>query len=404
MRGYKATYKDKRGSENVIIKSDGSLLYTSIRGIELYGADFDQLTAEVIDNNKFDYEMFTNGSGDITNFSLTITFPIQFYNSLTNQTFTENLIANIVVGKATTIEGLNHEISSLTLNTSSGIYTINKKLEWMEDALLLLQKQLPVNFYLKTCLSCKYSNYSPFGNSMFGSLYCFKNIREQLTSLNDKTDLLNIWTKEAMDKEDIVEVQETFYCTAHQLPTEDDWCYKSYSKFIKINKNLVVVENTLFYKEINKLLREKFKAVKEKIAPHYEQILKEQQFNYPLPIHDRYEYSSWGGNRQWRLELDFDNYQWSNETIKPHFTNAVVSFDTTKDYIHFKYQLCSSFNEDALPMKPEKIEVKKLNNADFVAKKKDEILQFIDELPKRFLQEIKKIEFKELEFLEDEKT
>jgi len=404
VRKYKATYKDKRGTGDIIVKSDGRLLYTTIRGIELYGGDFDQLAAEVIDKDKFDYEMFADGSGDITNFLLTITYPIQFYNALSNQISTGSLVANIVVGEDTTIKGLDHELTGLTLKISSDTYTVNKKLEWMEDALILLQKQLPVNIYLKTCLSCKYSNYSPYGGGMFGSLYCFKNIKEQLTSLNDKTDLFNIWTKEAMDKGDILDVQETFDCEEHQLLTDDDWVYKSWVKTIKINENVAVVENTLFYKEINELLREHFAVIKEDITSQYELILKERQFNHPLPILDRYEYSSWGGNRQWRLDLDFDNYEWSYKFIKPHFICAVVSFETTKGYIHFKHQLCSSFNEALLPMKPEKIEVEKLNSVYFVAQKKKEIQQFINELPKRFLQEIKVIDFEELEFLENEEA
>lgn len=232
MRQYKATYQDKRGTEDIIIKSDGSELYTTIRGVDFYGGDFDQLTANTIDNINFDYQMFADGSGDITNFNLNITFPIQFFDSTSNKTFTENLIANIIVGEYTTIDGVDHEINCLNLNSSFGKFIVEKKLEWMEDALIILQDQLPSNIYLKTCLSCKYSNYSPFGNGMFGSIYCFQKIKAKLQSLNDKTDLLDIWTKEAMDKGDIFSVQETFDCKEHELLTDNDWVYKSWTKTI----------------------------------------------------------------------------------------------------------------------------------------------------------------------------
>jgi len=153
MRNYTTTYQDKRGTEDIIIKSDGSELYTTIRGIELYGPDFDQLTADKIDNTKFDYSIFADGSGDVTNFKISIVIPIQFYNSLSNQTFTENLTANIVVGEYTTIQGLDHELTGLKLSTSFGEFKVEKRLEWMEDALIALQKQLPENIYLKTCLT-----------------------------------------------------------------------------------------------------------------------------------------------------------------------------------------------------------------------------------------------------------
>ena len=161
MRKYTATYKDKRGTEEMIIKSDGEDLFFTLREIDFEGSDFEMLTASAIDNTKFDYEMFQDGSGDVTNFKLTVTIPIQLYNVESSQSFFENLIAYIEVGETTTIEGLDSEISCLTLTTSFGEYIGEKKLVWMEDALIALQNQLPANIYLKTCLSCKYSNYSP---------------------------------------------------------------------------------------------------------------------------------------------------------------------------------------------------------------------------------------------------
>ena len=234
MRQYKATYQDKRGTEDIIIKSNGSELYTTIRDFDFYGGDFDQLTTDIIDTEKFDYELFANGSGDLINFKLILTIPIQLYNAQSNQTFIENLIVNIVVGEHTTIDGLDHEIHCLTLDSSFGKFIVEKKLEWMEDALTALQGQLPPNIYLKTCLSCKFSNYSPFGKGMFGSIYCFQKIKEKLQTLNDKTDLLDIWTKEAMEKGDIFSVQETFDCKEHKLITDNDWAYKSWTKTFRI--------------------------------------------------------------------------------------------------------------------------------------------------------------------------
>ncbi|EZH73451.1 hypothetical protein ATO12_16045 [Aquimarina atlantica] len=232
MRTFLATYQDKRGTEMIEIKSDGSEMFFTLRDIDFDGPDFDQLTAEEIDNAKFDYEMFQDGSGDITNFKLTLIIPIQLFNIKTNKAFVENLTAQIEVGEITTIKGLDHELNCLTLTTSFGEFKVEKKLEWMEDALILLQNQLPENIYLKTCLSCKYSNYSPYGNGMFGNIYCFKKVKEKLKEVKGKHDLLDLWTREAVDKGDIFSVQETFDCSEHQLPAEDDWYYKNWTKLI----------------------------------------------------------------------------------------------------------------------------------------------------------------------------
>ena len=91
MRKYTATYKDKRGTEEMIIKSDGEDLFFTLREIDFEGSDFEMLTASAIDNTKFDYEMFQDGSGDVTNFKLTVTIPIQLYNVESSQSFFENL-------------------------------------------------------------------------------------------------------------------------------------------------------------------------------------------------------------------------------------------------------------------------------------------------------------------------
>lgn len=227
MRKYKTTYQDKNGTESFYIESDGSDMFFTLRGIDFEGHDFEMLGGAV-DHDKFDYDLYEDGSGDLTNFNISLEIPILLFDSNSNSTFTETLIAHVEVGKSPT-ENLKH---GLQLSTSFGNFEYTKKITWMEDDLIALQKELPENIYLKTCLSCKYSNYSPFGNGMFGSIYCFKNLKSKLPHLRDKSDLFNIWTREAMDKGDIFSVQETFDCSEHQLPTEDDWVYKNWTKFV----------------------------------------------------------------------------------------------------------------------------------------------------------------------------
>ena len=231
MREYPVTYHDKNGTEKTSIKSDGSNLYMTLRGIDFEGTDFEMLTGD-IDETKFDYEKFADGSGDLTNFKLSITMPISLFDSQTKKSFTAPLTAHIEVGETITVHGLESAINSLTLTTSFGEFSFEKQLEWFEDALLIIQKKLPEHIYLKTCLSCKYSNYSPYGNGLFGSIYCFKRVKDQLLELNGKHDLLHLWTEELIKEGKIVDVQETFDCSHHQLPTKDDWYYKSWTKLI----------------------------------------------------------------------------------------------------------------------------------------------------------------------------
>lgn len=229
MRKFEATYEDKKGVERITISSDGSDLFFTLRGVDFEGHDFEMLSGEV-DTTQFDFDIYSDGSGYLTNFKLEVVIPIQLFNAATNELFSENLTVSVGVGETTEIESLDSELNSLKLCAAFGDFSVVKKLEWMEDALVQLQNQLPSHIYLKTCLSCTYSNYSPYGNSMFGNLHCFKKMKEPLKKVKDKSDLLDLWSNEAMENGNIFSVQETFDCSDHEIVSENDWFYKSWTK------------------------------------------------------------------------------------------------------------------------------------------------------------------------------
>lgn len=166
-------------------------------------------------------------------------------------------------------------------------------------------------------------------------------------------------------------------------------------------ESLGIVRNSLFYKQLNVLLRKELDAIRRNITPQYEQILQKKKLEHPLPVICQFEFSSLGANKQWRLALDFDDYEWSYKTVKPHFLNAVVSLSIGSEFIHFKYQLCSSFNDALAPNETEEIAIKKLNDTSFVIEKIKEITSFLKGLAQRFIGEINHINFNELEFIED---
>ncbi len=225
MRKYKVIYRDKFGEEETEISSDGSIMYVTLRGIKFEGSDFEGFEGEV-DKNKFDYEMYQNGSGDLTNFIMEVIFPIKIEHE--NKIVTKKMKFNIEVGKEHEIEGLESIVNAIELNTAFGKFKSTKKVEWFEDAIIEIQNMLPEKTQIKTCLSCKYSNYHPVGNGMFGSLYCFKKIKKQLNIIIDKHDLMRLWTNEAVEKGEIFNVQEIFDCSEHQFIAKNDWTYKDW--------------------------------------------------------------------------------------------------------------------------------------------------------------------------------
>lgn len=158
------------------------------------------------------------------------------------------------------------------------------------------------------------------------------------------------------------------------------------------------IRNSLFYVSLNKLLREQFLAIKQQLAPRYKTLLHEIGHTNPLALICQFEMWPYQRVVQWRLELDFDDYQWSEKTIKPHFLNALVSLEIGEEVIFLKYQLCSSFNDVLEPMKAEKIAIQKLGDPAFVTEKMNQITNFLSDLPEGFMKDMETINFNELEY------
>lgn len=226
MRTYKAVFTDKYGTENINITSNGNCLYTTIRNVKFEGGDFEALENKNCEGN-FEYNKYKNGSGELTNFRLKITFPIKI--EVDKKESSATITFYIETGKNLPIDGLKSIVNSVELVTPNSSFSSAKKVEWFEDAIVNIQNLLPKNTLIKTCLSCKYSNYHPCGNGMFGNIYCFKKLKQQTKLIKNKTDLLNLWTEKAIKNDTIFSVQETYDCSEHEFVSKNDWVYKSWN-------------------------------------------------------------------------------------------------------------------------------------------------------------------------------
>jgi hypothetical protein len=75
-----------------------------------------------------------------------------------------------------------------------------------EDEFHDLQHQLPDHVLLKCCWGCAFSDYSPAGSDVFGSLACFRGNKRGYLGVRDKEQLFAIWdTRTEM-------VEETYLC------------------------------------------------------------------------------------------------------------------------------------------------------------------------------------------------
>lgn len=78
-----------------------------------------------------------------------------------------------------------------------------------EDFETLFEKltcQLKRQYYFQNCYGCLYSDYSVYGHSEFGTMLCYKNVKEQYLDVNNKKDYIEL--ESSYDQI----VQETFCC------------------------------------------------------------------------------------------------------------------------------------------------------------------------------------------------
>nr|WP_315820382.1 DUF6304 family protein [Paraflavitalea speifideiaquila] len=98
----------------------------------------------------------------------------------------------------------NETTATFTLTIEGEDITVNK-VELFEGGFDSIKAKLPEGFDLKCCYGCAYSDYSVYGQGFWGTMMCFKNIKEDYLMVKDKDEYMDI-----MDDRDRF-VQETFY-------------------------------------------------------------------------------------------------------------------------------------------------------------------------------------------------
>ncbi len=69
---------------------------------------------------------------------------------------------------------MDRERLKLGLTVSEQTYSSEGKTGWFEGEMLDLQSKLPPGIFMKACINCAFSDYSPYGHGLFGNLICFR--------------------------------------------------------------------------------------------------------------------------------------------------------------------------------------------------------------------------------------
>lgn len=201
-------YKDKNGIEKTSILNDGEILSTLLRGITFKGIDFDSLEPEKYINSSL-LESFSFSHGNLCNCIIEVYIQIPVCE---NDIIIDSQL-KVVLELGNQVEnGFLDKIKLiLTLFYKDNIITSSGLSGWFEDELLDIQKKLHLGTYIRACINCAYSDYSPYGHGLFGTMMCFRNLKQEYLLVKSKDEF---W--EVHDRYDRL-VQETYCCEEFEL-------------------------------------------------------------------------------------------------------------------------------------------------------------------------------------------
>lgn len=168
---YPARYRDSFGEVPTTIWNNGGVLTMIARGVQFQGSDFDRFQPkDVLDPSHLASFQFQHGwlcycviEGDI---------PLPIVTSSAVVDGVLNFVLKLSEPLATNQMNRTRLTLSLTLNKQT--YTSDGTTGWFEGEMLNLQCKLPPSLFMKACINCAFSDYSPYGHGLFGNMICFR--------------------------------------------------------------------------------------------------------------------------------------------------------------------------------------------------------------------------------------
>lgn len=205
---YPARYKDRFGAEQTNILNDGETLAMVVRGVRFQGNDFDSFEPEdVSDLALLSSFTFLHGSLCFCVIEADIPVPVVTPTGIVDGVLTFDL----ELGEPLPTGQMDRERLKLSLTVNEQTYSSEGKTGWFEGEMLDLQSKLPPGTFMKACINCAFSDYSPYGHGLFGNLICFRANKTGYLALSSGED----FSKDAYFTvmETVSEmVQETYLC------------------------------------------------------------------------------------------------------------------------------------------------------------------------------------------------
>jgi hypothetical protein len=187
---YPARYRDRHGAEATAIQNDGRTLSMTVRGVTFSGEDFDAF-APAGGARDTDLSSFTLPRGYLCECEIECHIPMTVVVRGKNRE--GSLVVHLDLGSPAERGGIDRESLQLELRLSDSHWLSSGKSGLFETELLDIQRQMPEGIYLKACINCAFSDYSPCGQGLFGTLACFRDNKAGYRPVRSKSDLFRIW-------------------------------------------------------------------------------------------------------------------------------------------------------------------------------------------------------------------
>ncbi|MFD7714372.1 DUF6304 family protein [Streptomyces sp. NPDC059814] len=189
-------YRDRQGSDAVILTTDGQQLRLRIRGVDFEGDSFDGLrpvagTPDLV-------ATYPRGDGVLNDCVLEWDLPFP-------------VVADGVAQQArlSCLLSLRRPDPYLYLELQFGGagFRSHRAESDFGSALATIQRVLPPGVRLQTCIACAFSDYFPApGRGLSGGLACFRGAKEAYRGADGQGDVLDLWDRRSGF------VQETWSC------------------------------------------------------------------------------------------------------------------------------------------------------------------------------------------------
>jgi hypothetical protein len=191
-------YQDQNGTIEGSLSYDGNLLHLQLSGVKFSSGFMDGFSPE---STEIDPRFQLDAHNDLTNFTLQFYLPMRFL--ITDKVEFLNLACELSVQKDK--DNYSHPYLRCKLLVNDTVINMPTA-GTIEGAIEQLNAKLPQNIKFIGCYNCKFSDYSIYGQQFWGSMLCFKNIKEIYSKIDGKDEYMEI-----MDDFDRL-VPESHYC------------------------------------------------------------------------------------------------------------------------------------------------------------------------------------------------